>query len=156
MSSGTAESRQTTENCISPILSRLKVAEYLGAKADLLQGWEWEILSCLVSLFALGLIVIMAIFLVGRSPTTWPMDLTPNTVVSLLGEVSKAAVLFPVAEAIGQLKWLWFKTGERRLTDFELYDLASRRPTGSVKLLLTPRLWYFSTKMNPLFIALMI
>lgn len=94
-----------------------------------------------MSLLAVSAVLAMAVFLNGRPLPDWPMGLTPNTVVSLLGELSKATLILSVAEAIGQLKWLWFRTGERTLKDFEVYDLASRGPSGSVKLLLRPRLW---------------
>jgi hypothetical protein len=46
-------------------------------------------------------------------------------VVSFLATILSMGLLFPVTEAIGQLKWLWYKTG-RRMSDFEVFDEAGK------------------------------
>ncbi|KAF2792355.1 hypothetical protein K505DRAFT_210984, partial [Melanomma pulvis-pyrius CBS 109.77] len=54
---------------------------------------------------------------------------------------AQLALLVPVASCIGQLKWLWFKAKPRKTTDLERFDMASRGPEGSLKLLFQlPRL----------------
>ena len=64
--------------------------------------------------------------------------ITLNAYVSVLAAISKAALILPVSEAIGQLKWNWFQN-EAVLWDFQLYDAAARRPWGAVMLLLKTR-----------------
>lgn len=64
--------------------------------------------------------------------------ITLNAFVAVFSAVAKAALILPVSEAIGQLKWIWFRDG-RRLYDFHAFDNASRGPLGSVLLLGTTK-----------------
>ncbi|KAH7073613.1 hypothetical protein BKA63DRAFT_575899 [Paraphoma chrysanthemicola] len=66
-----------------------------------------------------------------KRPTIFP-------VLAILGAIMRAAMLLPVATAIGQLKWGWFRTGQR-LLDMERFDEAARGMLGSAKLLWTLR-----------------
>ncbi|KAL6703501.1 hypothetical protein ACN47E_009599 [Coniothyrium glycines] len=59
-------------------------------------------------------------------------------VLAILGAIMRAAMLLPVATAIGQLKWGWFRQG-RRLLDMERFDEAARGILGSAKLIWTLR-----------------
>jgi hypothetical protein len=64
---------------------------------------------------------------------TWPLALTINSVLSKL---ASAALILPISEAIGQLKWKWFDGSKSRdIIDFEIYDKASRGAWGSFLLL---------------------
>lgn len=67
----------------------------------------------------------------------WPHGLT---IVAILSKVASAALILPISEAIGQLKWSWFN-GKRSKDafDFEIFDKASRGAWGSVLLLLRTR-----------------
>jgi hypothetical protein len=47
-----------------------------------------------------------------------------------------AALILPVSEALGQLKWSWFQQNSKQMWDFEIFDNASRGPWGSLLLLL--------------------
>ncbi|ORY13276.1 hypothetical protein BCR34DRAFT_481322, partial [Clohesyomyces aquaticus] len=57
---------------------------------------------------------------------------------SVFSAVAKAALILPVSEAIGQLKWMCFRD-ESRLWGFLAFDGASRGPWGSLILLGTTR-----------------
>ncbi|RHZ47233.1 DUF3176 domain-containing protein [Aspergillus thermomutatus] len=61
--------------------------------------------------------------------------LTLNTIVSVLGTGCKSSLIFAVAEAIGQLKWVWFRNKRSRLHDMQSFDDASRGPLGSMMIL---------------------
>ncbi|OAF98604.1 uncharacterized protein CC84DRAFT_1106064, partial [Paraphaeosphaeria sporulosa] len=39
----------------------------------------------------------------------WPLSLTLNTYISILLKVTSTALLLPILEALGQLKWSWFQ-----------------------------------------------
>lgn len=59
-------------------------------------------------------------------------------ILALLSAIMRGAMLLPVATALGQLKWSWFRTSNR-LADLERFDEASRGITGSLVLLWTVR-----------------
>ncbi|PPJ56237.1 hypothetical protein CBER1_06383 [Cercospora berteroae] len=73
--------------------------------------------------------------------------LTLNGIVSTLAGISKAALILPISEAISQLKWQWFWNLDRPrpISDFQIYDSASRGPWGSLCLLARPRLAHLSS-----------
>ena len=54
----------------------------------------------------------------------------------VLSKVASAALILPISEAIGQLKWTWFQGNEsKEMIDFEIFDKASRGAWGSFLLL---------------------
>jgi hypothetical protein len=55
--------------------------------------------------------------------------------VAFLSVVAKSALLYPIAECIGQLKWEHFQKQKRPLSHMEALDSASRGPWGSFLLL---------------------
>ncbi|KAH7349095.1 hypothetical protein BKA66DRAFT_293491, partial [Pyrenochaeta sp. MPI-SDFR-AT-0127] len=73
-----------------------------------------------------------------KQPEHIVSGITLNAYIAVLAAVSKAALILPVSEAIGQLKWIWFQQ-DAALWDFQLYDSASRGPWGSFMLLLRTR-----------------
>ena len=60
-----------------------------------------------------------------------PLGVTLNAILAFLTTVTKAALLFPVTESIGQWKWNWFQQA-RPLSDFQVFDSASRSVVGSL------------------------
>jgi hypothetical protein len=54
-------------------------------------------------------------------------------VIAILATACKAGQLHAVGEAIGQVKWIDFKTAPHRLSQFEIYDATSRGPQGAVE-----------------------
>lgn len=72
----------------------------------------------------------------GKPVPTLSHGLTLNTIISVLATSSKAALMFVISSALGQLKWLWFSGDKsRRLLDAETFDEAARGPPGSFSLL---------------------
>ncbi|KAF2735308.1 hypothetical protein EJ04DRAFT_404139, partial [Polyplosphaeria fusca] len=55
-------------------------------------------------------------------------------IFATLSQLTQSALLVPTASCVGQLKWSWFQR-ERRAADLDRFDLASRGPWGSIKLL---------------------
>lgn len=82
-----------------------------------------------------GIVVILA-QADGKPPPQWQFGLTLNTLLAFLVSVSKAFFIFPIAEGLGQLKWMWFNSAHPKpLNDFQIYDDATKGAWGSLRLL---------------------
>ena len=93
-------------------------------------------------LFMAILIILLAVY-DGHEIFDWH-GVTLNAIVSLLSTASKAALLFALAESVGQWKWILFSSRSRPLLDLERIDSASRGPWGSLQLLWPTRKVYVS------------
>jgi hypothetical protein len=107
-----------------------------SASGNVIKRWLIEIVSwSLAALCMTGIVVMLIIYRNDRIPN-WPMGLTLNAYISVLSKVASAALLLPVSEALGQLKWSWFQGKKsQKMWDFEIFDNASRGPWGSFLLL---------------------
>ncbi|KAH7093057.1 hypothetical protein FB567DRAFT_487165 [Paraphoma chrysanthemicola] len=107
-----------------------KLAEY-NASQNVLKRWLFEIGSWLVSAICMGSIIGIYIWLRDK-----PMSQVGQllTYANILGKVASAALIVPTSEALGQLKWNWFHKS-KAMWDFEIFDKASRGPTGAIMLL---------------------
>lgn len=73
----------------------------------------------------------------GHPLSKWPIGLT---LITILSKIASAALILPISEAIGQLKWTWFNGNKSRdAFDFEIFDKASRGAWGSIMLLFRTR-----------------
>ncbi|USP81740.1 hypothetical protein yc1106_09014 [Curvularia clavata] len=72
---------------------------------------------------------------------SFKVTLAPSlTIITVLSKVASAALILPISEAIGQLKWTWFHGKKSRdAFDFEIFDKASRGAWGSFMLLCRTR-----------------
>jgi hypothetical protein len=108
-----------------------------------MERWMLEIVSWLISAICMGAIIAVLVVLRDQSLTKWPFNgigFTLNAFVSVLSRIAGAALLLPVAEALGQLKWSWFIKGDsKKMWDFEMFDNASRGPWGAFLLLIHTR-----------------
>jgi hypothetical protein len=111
-----------------------------SASGNTLKRWLLEILSWIFSAICMGAIIGVLIFLKDDSLSKWTLaektGLTLNTFISILSKMAGAALILPVSEALGQLKWSWFLENSKQMWDFEIFDNASRGPWGSMLLLL--------------------
>jgi hypothetical protein len=103
--------------------------------------WLWEILSWVLSASCMCAIALVLGLYNNRSlPSRWPMGISLNALISILSAIAKYGLTVPLQEAIGQLKWAWFRKGEpRKLIDLDRFDEASRGPWGSLALILRMR-----------------
>lgn len=104
-------------------------------------AWWQEILCCGISVVAFIALVVFLNAYNGKPLPKWPSGITSNAVVALLSTISRTAFVIPVAEGLSQCKWNWFKLKARPLTDFDLFDQASRGPWGSLSLLTRTKGW---------------
>ncbi|KAF2736279.1 hypothetical protein EJ04DRAFT_575428 [Polyplosphaeria fusca] len=116
-----------------------------SASRNVVKRWLVEIISWSLSALCMAAIIIVLHFYQHQPLPRWPLGLTLNAYISVLAKVASAALLLPVSEALGQLKWNWFQTKKnkykesKKMWDFELFDNASRGPWGSFMLLLRTR-----------------
>ncbi|PKX90088.1 DUF3176 domain-containing protein [Aspergillus novofumigatus IBT 16806] len=100
-----------------------------------LNTWSFEILSIVFTAACfITLCCLLLIYNLKRSPDL-PQGLTLNSIVSVLATAAKSSLLFSISNAIGQLKWIWFRQGKRQLYDMQAVDDASRGPLGSLSIL---------------------
>ncbi|KAH7083222.1 hypothetical protein BKA63DRAFT_502502 [Paraphoma chrysanthemicola] len=111
-----------------------------SSSGNVFERWLLEIVSWFISAICMGAIIASLIVLQDKPASKWPFDgvgLTLNAFVSILSRIAGAALLLPVAEALGQLKWIWFVKGDsKKMWDFEMFDNASRGPWGALLLLI--------------------
>ena len=102
-----------------------------------LDTWSGETFLMSFSFLSfLAIVIVLAVYDQKPSPSLkWGLKL--NTIISILAIASKSSLMFVVSETIGQLKWIWFRTGKRRLKSLQTFDEASRGPLGSFSVLFT-------------------
>ncbi|KIW01028.1 uncharacterized protein PV09_07544 [Verruconis gallopava] len=98
------------------------------------EWWLLEIISWGFGAICMMIIVIMLSKVDGKSIPSWDLSISINAFISIFSGFAKSALLLPTAEALGQLKWTWFRK-ERKMIDFEVMDAASRGALGSMILL---------------------
>lgn len=101
----------------------------------IIHTWKWEI-----SIWLLGTVGFLAnIILMWASDGTfqrkWHSDIQITAFVAAFAQISQSAFLVPIASSIGQLKWKWVSASKRQAIDIGRFDLASRGPDGSMRLL---------------------
>ncbi|KAJ5925190.1 hypothetical protein N7454_007829 [Penicillium verhagenii] len=98
-------------------------------------SWTLEILGCFTSIVFFIAIIVVLWYFDGKPMPEWPYGITLNALVSVLSTVMKASMAFVVAEGLAQLKWSWFRGGNK-LSDLALLDAGSRGAMGSLLVLL--------------------
>ena len=125
-----AESPDTSENHHS---SRSRYEKYV------VDGWLTELLAVLIgSVSIVGLSILLNRYHgkpAPRSYTICGVDITLNTVVSILSTIGRVSLLLAVSECISQLKWSWYLSKHRPLKDIDTFDQASRGAWGGLQLL---------------------
>jgi hypothetical protein len=125
----------------SPIHLSPKITRRNITVLSLINIWKYDLLLCALSLIALVALVSLLSTQHGRRQRTWADGtLTLNTAIWILSTVIRSSVVVPVAAALTQQKWLWFRarrsSGKGRLLwDYEVFDRASKGVPGSVQLL---------------------
>ncbi|KAK3660689.1 hypothetical protein LTR56_000447 [Elasticomyces elasticus] len=112
-------------------------------------GWATETIC-----IALGTVLIIVLYIVLRAydgrpaprfGSTFGGALTLNTIVAIISASAKATLLLPVAECISQIKWLWFASDYRRLSEVSTFDRASQGILGGLELLWITRFRTFAS-----------
>lgn len=96
--------------------------------------WLLEIGALLASALSLAAAVGIMASQNGKPVAEWKFPTSINTVVAVLGAISKATLAFTISACLGQHKWNWFKARDDKLGLFEKFDDA-RGPWGSLFLI---------------------
>ncbi|KAI0608297.1 DUF3176 domain-containing protein [Pyrenophora tritici-repentis] len=107
---------------------------------NIIKRWLLEILSWAFSALCMAAVIGVLISYKDDPLSNWSLadktGLTLNAYISILSKMAGAALILPVSEALGQLKWSWFQQNSKQMWDFEIFDNASRGPWGSLLLLM--------------------
>jgi hypothetical protein len=113
-----------------------KLTEY-NASQNVFKRWLFEVISWCVS--ALCMVAVVAIYVCLKDePISRSRSSMLLTIANGLGKVASAALIVPISEALGQLKWTWFHDS-KAMWDFEIFDKATRGPWGALMLLFRTR-----------------
>ncbi|CAI6323215.1 unnamed protein product [Periconia digitata] len=109
----------------------------LNKSDNVLKRWIYEIVTWTVSASCMAAIIMILLRLNNQE---FQSRDTLAIAFTVLSKIASAALLLPVSEAIGQLKWNWFNGQKsKELWDFEIFDKASRGVWGSILLLFRTR-----------------
>jgi hypothetical protein len=110
-------------------------ATYVSDHHSLFGSWIWELIAIAVSCGSLVAIIAVLKTSDGKPQTAWSLTaLSINTVVAILGTLSRTSLAFAVSACIGQQKWNWLHKSPDHLVAFERFDEASRGPWGASRL----------------------
>ena len=97
--------------------------------------WKWEISTWLLGSAGYIANLILVGMWNGKLQKDWHSNIQITTFVAALAQVSQSALMVPTASSIAQLKWKWVTAISRPAIDINHFDLASRGPDGSLRLL---------------------
>ena len=100
--------------------------------------WWLELLASVISVICVAINVAFVSAIDAKPYESWRtsnVDITPNTVVSVVSTFSKSSLLLAVAEGISQLKWIYFQRRPHSIIDLQTFDDGSRGPLSSLRLL---------------------
>ncbi len=123
--------------CLPPQWPYLFRFRYLFTKF-VIEWWFLEFVSWVFSAICMITIICVLLYYDGKALPRWALGITLNGFISVFSNLAKASLILPTAEALGQLKWSWFRQS-KPMMDFEIFDSASRGPWGAFLLSLRTR-----------------
>ncbi|KAF2470249.1 uncharacterized protein BDR25DRAFT_343429 [Lindgomyces ingoldianus] len=96
-------------------------------------GWWGEVASLSLGIFSVVSILHMLSTIDNKPLSDWKY-MEPNSLAAAYSTIIKASILYPVAQCIGQLKWIYFEN-PKQLSLLQTFDDASRSPWGAAVLL---------------------
>ncbi|KAK2729537.1 hypothetical protein CKAH01_02511 [Colletotrichum kahawae] len=101
---------------------------------DILRLWKYEFLAIIVSVLAFIAMTILLKVSDGKPQPQFAYSINLTTAIAIFTTLLRAAMVFVIAEVIGQCKWLWMDQ-PRPLRHIEHFDNAGRGIWGSSRLL---------------------
>ncbi|KAI2621425.1 hypothetical protein GGS26DRAFT_601031 [Hypomontagnella submonticulosa] len=99
-------------------------------------NWNREVGGLVLSVSSLVTIIALLAYNDGRPLAQWNAFLSLNTLISILGAISRTSLGFAISSCLGQAKWNWFKKRPDSIIVFDRIDDASRGPWGSLWLII--------------------
>ncbi|KAI5837342.1 hypothetical protein DFP73DRAFT_589071 [Morchella snyderi] len=99
--------------------------------------WAWEFIALIVSFIAVATSAVVLLMFDQKPIPAWSWQsngISVNSIISLLSTLSRASLLMPIDECMGQLMWLRYEYRAQRLADVGLYNEASRGAWGALRL----------------------
>lgn len=97
-------------------------------------SWVWESSGASLSIVGIALLIGFLVYIHDTPYASWQYTAAPNTVVSIIITITKAALLVPVSSCLSQLKWNLYRN-PARLYHMQAIDQASRGALGSLEIL---------------------
>jgi hypothetical protein len=117
-----------------------KETNAMEASAHLsLTNWGEEITSIVFGFICMMLALTVLICMDDKPLAVWKLSVQPTTAIAFLSTITRAALIFPLSECIGHLKWEFFDQ-PRSLYFMQIFDAASRGPLGAFNFLWRARL----------------
>ena len=87
------------------------------------------------------MIIVIILWVIDGDPMNkWRVEISIDTVLSILAGLSKACLLVPVAEALGQISRIWLSEGKaRQPSELQVLEKASHGTWGAFGLLFKTR-----------------
>ncbi|KAK6419652.1 hypothetical protein LTR81_007199 [Elasticomyces elasticus] len=118
--------------------SRFK-QQYQSLTGRMRHYWLLELFCATLGGCCLAAIVALLAVYNNKPLEAWRFIVSLNTVVSVLGTVSKIALSEVLAASLSQFKWLWFTNQYKPLADFAAIEDASHSVLGSATPLFSTR-----------------
>lgn len=101
--------------------------------------WLFELGAIYISICSFAAVVGVLIRQNNKPISDWNFPTSINTVVSVLGTISRSSLAFAVAACLGQQKCSWYHERPSTLAIFKNFDNATRGPLGGGQLLFSLR-----------------
>lgn len=122
----TTETTSLTSNRANPKKSKVATSEY---------SWTLEIWALVLSIAALVTATALLSAYDGKPLSQWAFFFTFNTIISILGTVSRVSLAFAVGACLSQGKWNLFRRKNDYMISYDRFEEAGRGPLGSARLL---------------------
>ncbi|KAF9878741.1 hypothetical protein CkaCkLH20_03641 [Colletotrichum karsti] len=114
--------RDSQASATAPIGKNIEVTHF---------WWYWDFAGATVAVICMVLVAVTLSKADGIPLETWPLRISPNTIVAVLTTIARTALLVPLGSSISQLKWRHLILKARPLEHLQIFDGASRGPWGS-------------------------
>lgn len=145
----TSQSQSLTTN-ITPVESNRRLDNEKSSGRQMGMGllslgeyhWTIEIAAIVLSISSMVAILILLPMYEDQPLSSWPLPVSLNVIISVLGATSRASLAFAISACISQGKWNWYRKRNDSVMVFDRFEEASRGPWGSLRLLWWTKLRY--------------
>jgi hypothetical protein len=104
------------------------------SRPNIIREWRWELITWLLSTFAVWSIFGILLIFKDKSLDTWKSKVQITAVVAVFSQLAQSALIVSVSACIGQSKWTLIRQKQPAI-EIERHQEASQGPEGALKLL---------------------